>query len=398
MKKILLCWCLIAIVAVRAIGQVVVVKGGAQKIGMDFSELRAPAGGLSATFKQVLQADLVRSGWFVQAPAGQGTLRLAGECSDSGPGLSAAVRVLRAPMGEQVFGRSYSATAADVRRAAHRAADDIVQALTGRRGMASARLVLVGNRTGNKELYWCDSDGWGLTQLTRDKSINLAPRWSPDGRFIFYTSYLKGYPDVYSIEVATGAREVVARYPGLNTGGAVSPDGRWIALILSRSGNPELYVKNRATGQLVQLTRTPSAEASPSWSPDGSRIVYVSDQPGTPQLYVISRDGGAPVRLTGRGQENVAPDWGPSGWIAFSSKIGGRYQLCIIHPDTREWRQLTSDAADYEDPSWAPDGRHIAVARTVGYRSSIYLIDTMGDPPVALLESGGDWFSPSWSP
>ncbi|MBU1910540.1 MAG: Tol-Pal system beta propeller repeat protein TolB, partial [Verrucomicrobia bacterium] len=156
---------------------------------------------------------------------------------------------------------------------------------------------------------------------------------------------------------------------------------------------------NMAGGQLTRLTTSPqAAEASPCWSPDGNRIVYVSDQPGTPQLYTISRSGGRPQRLTSRGLENVAPDWGANGWIAFASKVGGRYQICIMNPDTQEIRQLTADGADYEDPSWAPDGRHIACARTAGYRSAIYLVDTMGDPPLPLLNTSGDWFSPSWAP
>jgi Tol biopolymer transport system component len=62
-----------------------------------------------------------------------------------------------------------------------------------------------------------------------------------------------------------------------------------------------------------------------------------------------------------------------------------------------EVKQLALDGADYEDPSWAPDGRHLACVRTVAYRPAIYLVDTLGDEPVCLLSEGGSWFSPSWS-
>ena len=124
--------------------------------------------------------------------------------------------------------------------------------------MASGRLVLVGNRTGKKELYLCDADGADLVQLTKDNSISLAPRWSPDGRTIVYTSYLKGFPDLYSIDVASGSRRIVANYPGLNTGGAISPNGREMALILSRTGNPgDIRQEHRLAAQLTRLTTTP---------------------------------------------------------------------------------------------------------------------------------------------
>lgn len=379
--------------------QVVVTKGAGQKTGLDMSAFRASPAPAAALFRKTLQDDLARSGWFAITAAGRGEIVLNGECEESGGSLNAAVRVLHATTGQSYLGKNYPASAGEARRLAHRAADDIIQAVTGRRGMASGRLVIVGNRTKAKELYLCDADGANPVQLTQDRSISLAPRWSPDARTIVYTSYLKRFPDVYSIDVASGSRRIVANFPGLNTGGAISPAGREMALVLSRQGNPEIYVKNMAGGQVTRLTTTPQAgEASPAWSPDGNRIVYVSDQAGTPQLYVISRSGGRPQRLTSRGLENVAPDWGANGWIVFASKLGGRYQICVIHPDTQEIRQLTADGADYEDPSWAPDGRHIACARTAGYRSSIYLVDTMGDPPLPLLDTSGDWFSPSWAP
>jgi TolB protein len=379
--------------------QVVVTKGAGQKAGLDMTAFRASPAPGAALFHKTLQDDLARSGWFAITAPGRGEIVLQGECTESGGSINAAVRVIHATTQQSYLGKNYPASVNEARRLAHRAADDIIQAVMGRRGMASGRLVLVGNRTKVKELYLCDADGAGLIQLTRDRTISLAPRWSPDGRTIVYTSYLKRFPDVYSIDVASGSRRIVANFPGLNTGGAIAPGGREMVLVLSRPGNPELYVKNLSGGQLARLTTSPqAAEASPCWSPDGNRIVYVSDQAGTPQLYVVSRSGGRPQRLTSRGLENVAPDWGANGWIVFASKVGGRYQICILNPDTQEIRQLTADGADYEDPSWAPDGRHIACARTAGYRSAIYLVDTMGDPPIPLLDTSGDWFSPSWAP
>ncbi|OQA23834.1 MAG: translocation protein TolB [Verrucomicrobia bacterium ADurb.Bin345] len=298
----------------------------------------------------------------------------------------------------RLLGKTYRASADGARRLAHQVADEIIEAVTGQKGIFSGRLVLVGNRTGSKELYLCDSDGQGLAQLTRDRSISLAPRWSADGSIISYTSYINGFPDVYTIDVASGSRSRVASFPGLNTGGEISPNGRDMALILSKDGNPELYVMDLRSRRLTRITQTPrAAEASPSWSPDGSQIVYVSDAPGSPQLYVVSRDGGQPKRLTGRVAESVTPRWGSNGVITYSARIGGRYHVCVLNPQTLESRQITADGADYENPCWAPNGRHIACGRKTGGRSAIYLLDTMGDPPIALLDIQGNWYSPSWS-
>jgi TolB protein len=300
---------------------------------------------------------------------------------------------------QNYLSRSYRQEAREADRLAHKVADDIVEAVTGRKGIASTRIVMVGNRSKAKELYLCDADGGRLTQLTRDRSVSVGPHWGPEGDKIVYTSYLKRFPDVFVIDLPTGKRERIAGYGGLNTGGAVSPDGRDVALVLSKDGNPELYIKNLRGNRLTRITRTPNAaEASPSWSPDGRSIAYVSDQSGRPQVYIVDRSGGSPRRLTSRGTENVAPDWGPGGLIAYSSRTGGRYHVKVIDPNTREEKQVTTDWADYEDPSWAPNGRHIVCGRAENYRSQVYILDTLGDPPIRLLDQTGDWYAPAWAP
>jgi TolB protein len=214
---------------------------------------------------------------------------------------------------------------------------------------------------------------------------------------------MRNFPDVCRITDLgrNPRRETLASYGGLNTGAAVSPDGKDVALILSKDGNPELYIKNIRSGTLTRLTNTPrAAEASPDWSPDGSQIVYASDQNGTgrPQLFIISRTGGTPRRISNRGTENVAPDWGPNGMIVCSSRTGGQYVIAVIQPSSGQTFYLPLDGADYEDPSWAPDGRHIVAARTVNHQSALYLLDTVSDRPVALLQGGGSWYSPACSP
>ncbi|MCK5844187.1 MAG: PD40 domain-containing protein [Victivallales bacterium] len=313
--------------------------------------------------------------------------------------VSVSCQVQRNADRSRLFSKSYSIESSRARSLAHRVADDIILALTGHQGIASTKIAVIGTRSGKKEIYLCDADGGGLRQLTRDKSIVVGLNWGPEGNSLSYTSFLRGFPDIYRINLRTGKREILARYGGLNTGGAISPNGKELALILSKDGNPELYVKTIRNGKLRRLTQTLNAtEASPSWSPNGRQLVYVSDQSGSPQLYRIASGGGRPSRLSRRGSENVAPDWGANGQITCASRSGGRYNIAIIDPSTGSTRYLPNDGADYEDPSWAPDGRHIIAARSVRYQSSLYLLDTISDPPVALLKGGGNWISPAWSP
>jgi len=376
-------------------GMVRVRKPMGQKATLDGAAFTASAGA-GAEFRRTLQEDLDRSGWFMPGAPGRSEYALVGTAGASGADVSAQVQFSQVAQQQLLLSKRYGAPSGDVRRMAHRVADDILAAM-GRKGMFSARIVMVGTHSGSKELYVCDADGGNLLQITSDHSISVAPHWGPDGHLIAYTSYVRRYPDVYLINLATRGRQVIANYTGLNTGGAFSPDGQSMALILSKDGHQGLYVRAVSGGAPVRIFDAPRAAlASPAWSPDGGQIVFVSDQAGTcrPQLYAITRHGGAPRRLTTSGSQNVAPNWGANGLIAYASLMG-RFQVCVLDPSTLASKVISPGDGDYEDPSWAPDGRHIVCSRTVNYRSQIYLLDTLGDAPVALTTSPGDWYSPA---
>ncbi len=380
--------------------QVRVTKAMNEVSSLDISQFVGQSGGAPAVFRQTLEADLKASGWFSLAGGGRAEFALLGEAALVRASLEVRCEAYNVTSREKLLGKTYKKTDREARQLAHEAADDIIFALTGRKGMAATRILLIGNRTGKKEVYLCDADGQNLRQLTRDNTISMAPKWSPDGSRFVYTSFRSHFPDVYLVNLDTGDRKCIANYPGLNSSAAFSPDGRAVALILSKDGNPDLYIKDLDGGALTRLTSTRrAAEASPAWSPDGRQIVFVSDRSGTPQLYVMDRSGGEPRRLTSRGSQNVDPDWGANGYIVYCSFIGRIYQIFVMNPATMEFKQVTREDANYEDPSWAPDGRHIVCTRTVNYRSRIFMIDTLGGSLIPLLPDSekGDWVAPSWS-
>ena len=376
----------------------IVGSGGNHKISLSLAGFKVPAGDSGKLFKRTLRNDLKMSGWFNVIDKAS-TIVVAGRFSANGGKINVACDVRNAAMGKRYFSRGFTGKSSETRLLAHRVSDAIVYAVKGVPGIASSRIAMITSRGGKKDIVICGADGNDVVQLTRDGAPCLSPTWSPNGKMLYYTSFFKGFPDVYGIQLASGKRVRVASYPGINAGADISPDGRKMALTLSKDGNPELYVRDMRSGKLTRLTKTgTAAEASPSWSPDGRKIVFVSDASGSPQIYIISSTGGRPRRVTFRGNENVSPDWGQNGMIAYSSRRRGRYQVCVQDPDKRVEKQLTSDYVDHEQPSWAPDGRHIAYARTEGYVSDVYVLDTLGDAQVRLTRFKGDWYSPAWSP
>ena len=394
---------LCAIAALSRAADVLVVKPGASKEGMDLSELACAGDEASRLFRKTLESDLALSGWF-DIVSGHGSYSVSGSCRGAGSSLEVACAVRKTLVGQTCMNQSFRDTTDQARRLAHKVADEIIKAVKGVTGFASTRIAMIGKRGGKEDLYICDADGGNLTQVTKDGSICMAPTWSPRADFIFYTSFHRGYPDVYRVDLAGSRRDRACGYPGLNVGACVSPNGRSLAVVLSKDGNPEVYIMNLADSHLVRVTKTRyAAEASPSWSPDGRQLVYVSDRdtiPGKPrslQLYTFDIGTGREKRLTLQGQENVAPDWGPDGRVACSSRQGGRYSIALIDPASGRAEYLSSGGFDDEDPSWARDGRHIVVRRTGGHHSDLYILDALGGPPVRLTRLDGDWSSPAWS-
>ena len=144
--------------ACTASAQVRVSKGAGHKTSIDWSSFggsQTPAGSL---FKKTLQDDLVRSGWFTPAARGQGILVLQGLYEDDGADLSVKCYVFEMETKQNYLSKSYRAGGPEARRLAHTVADEIIEAVTGKKGICSGRLVVVGRRTKNKEIYLCDPD------------------------------------------------------------------------------------------------------------------------------------------------------------------------------------------------------------------------------------------------
>lgn len=384
----------------RAQREIVIEGTGSRVSVVDFGGFSSEPGP-SRTFLDALRRNLSLTGDLREGPSARAVFRITGAARVAGNQLQVHVRVLDRAGGAPRFEQRYAVETGRERMLARQIADELTKTLTGGDGIASSRFVMVGQRPGStaKELFAMFPDGGDKVQLTRFNSVVLGPRWAPDMRSVVYTSFHRGFPDVVRQHLHTGQLETLSSRSGLNAGGAISPDGRHVALVLSVHGKPELYVMDLRSRALTRLTNTPmSAKSSPSWSPDGREIVFVSGHQGPAHLYIVSRSGGPLRRVSSGGTEHVSPAWGRNGLIAFTRRVGGRYQTAVLNPATGNIVAVSPPDADYEDPTWAPNGRHIAVTRTIARQSGISLLDTRGNPPIALTTEPGTWYMPAWTP
>ena len=99
-----------------------------------------------------------------------------------------------------LVGKRYQGKKNFMRKIMHRFADEVMEQLTGKRGVAETRLAFLSRTRDGKEMYAVDFDGANVQKLTNEQSVILSPDWSPDGRFIVYTSYKEHNPDLILLD------------------------------------------------------------------------------------------------------------------------------------------------------------------------------------------------------
>lgn len=314
----------------------------------------------------------------------------------AGPDLDIEARLFDVVRGEVLLARGYTGRKDRPEELLRRLASDILQVLTGEGGVFETKIAFQVKSKGRADLYTVLFDGTERKRLTSHQSVLYAPRWSPDGRSLAFTSLRDGNPDLYIHDLATGKTRKIMDYPGLNLAGSWSPDGRRLLVTLSKDGNEEIYLLDMSSYQVRRLTVNFSIDVSPSWSPDGRKIAFVSNRAGTPQIYLMDADGGGARRLTLEGSYNTSPSWSPRGRrLAFEGMSGGRFQIFTIEEDGSNLLQLTFDRDDNESPTWSPDGRYI-VYSSRGGGGKLHIMNVNGTNVRTLVEGGAA--SPAWSP
>jgi TolB protein len=306
------------------------------------------------------------------------------------------------PLGE---GLQFAGTPQSWRRMAHKVADQVYSRITGETGYFDSRVVFVSEsgpkNDRQKRLAVMDYDGAGTQYLTDSSALVLAPRFSPAGESILFTSYSSGFPQIYLMDVASlGVRRLEEQQGTMTFAPRFSPNGQTVVFSLERGGNSDIYTVDLGSGALNQLTNAPSIETAPSYSPDGSRIVFESDRSGNQQLYIMPASGGEGQRLSGGEGRYGTPVWSPQGdYIAFTKQNAGRFHIGVMRTDGSEERLLTASFLD-EGPTWAPNGRVIMFTRQgagADGQPALFSVDITGRN-LRQIPTDGPSSDPAWSP
>jgi TolB protein len=317
--------------------------------------------------------------------------------------FSVKFELLDAPArGRLLLAKAYQIDAGNLRMLAHRISDEIYFQLTGIRGIFSTRIAyIVVNHSGERTehaLVVADADGSNPRRLLVSSEPIMSPSWSPDGRKIAYVSFERKRAQIYTVDVASGNRQLITNFPGINGAPAWSPDGRQLAVVLSKEGSPNIYTVSLNAGEMKQITFGGSINTEPRYAPDGQSLLFTSGRGGSPQIYRLGLADGQISRLTFDGNYNARAMYTPNQkQIVLLHREDHQFNIGVHDMATSRISPLTFSSMD-ESPTVSPNGRFILYATHEGNKGTLALVSIDGRVRKRIPSASGDAQEPAWSP
>lgn len=273
----------------------------------------------------------------------------------------------------------------------------------------SEQVVFASNWEGSPQLYVMDVSTGAWKRISSGSGNPTSPVFSPDGERVAFSDG----GDIYTINAGGyGEPERIVSTPSLDYAPAWSPDGAEIAYACKDEAGADICLAS-ADGETERIERPDTEDYDPTYSPDGGTIVYSGERElggeTSGDLYAVSAEdpaGDEPERLTEPvpGVRRFDAAFSPGGEVlAFASnRRGGDYDVFLMRPTAadREEAQinLTADEQDNFSPSFSPDGEEIVYTEDAATDVNLLVMSADGHDKRRIADSPAVERQPNWRP
>jgi Tol biopolymer transport system component len=265
-----------------------------------------------------------------------------------------------------------------------------------------------------RDIWTVASRGGKPVEVTNDPATDWNPVWSPDGRYLYFSSDRSGTRNLWRVPIEEDSGKVEGPAEPVTTPSPFS----WL-MSLSRDGKRMIYVQQSRTSNIYRVGFDPASEKVngeptpvtqgtrdawlPDISPDSQWVAFATS--GKQENIFVVRSNGTELRqLTNDMYQNRGPRWSPDGkQIGFYSNRTGKFQIWAIQPDGSRLRQVTDGPLALQGPYWSPTGEQFAAFQPSPTVTSVVSPPDLGrkttlQPLRGLGQEGAQFWPSSWSP